>query len=233
MGWIPLLLIPAIVLIVGTQIYTMRTYRRFRKIDSGAGMTGAQVARELLDRHGLPDIAIREVNGVLSDRYDTRERTIRLSRENYRSNSVAALGIAAHETGHALQAHDLGHIFAKGTGVLTLRMASMLIQVTGWGAVIAFSLLFIGWLSSWSDMMAIGILVFLGAVCCSLLTLPVEMNANRRALALLESGGYLTEQEMDGARTVLRAASWSYTVTVGTALIQFFRDLIQRDDDYP
>ena len=233
MGWIPLLLIPALVLIAGTQIYAMRTYRRFRRIDAGAGMTGAQVARELLDRHGLPDIAIREVNGVLSDRYDTRARTIRLSRENYRSNSVAALGIAAHETGHALQAHDLGHTIARGAGVLTLRMASWLIQVAGWGAVIAFSLLFIGWLSRWFDMMAMGILVFIGAVCCSLLTLPVEINASRRALVLLGSGGYLTEQEMDGARTVLRAASWSYTATIGTALVQFFRDLTQRDDDYP
>jgi len=225
LDWILPVLIPATGLMIGSYLHTMRIYRRFKAIGADKGLTGAQIARALLDRNGLSDIAVTEGAGRLSDRYDIKDRSISLSRENYRSTSIAAIGIAAHETGHALQAHDVGRT--------SLRIAICLMQLAGWGAVLAFSLFFIGLLSGWSDMVLIGMVVFLGAAGCSLLTLPVEMNASHRALAQLGSGEFLTDQELLGARSVLRAAAWSYVAVTGTALIQAVRDLIRRDDDSP
>lgn len=224
LAWIVLLIIPAMVLIAAAHLYAMQTYRRFHAIGAGAGLTGAQIARELLDRHGLSDVGIQEIHGVLSDRYDLRARKVQLSKENYRSTSIAALGIAAHEIGHVIQDR-------QETRRLTLRLTSWLIRIAGWGSVIGFLCLFIGVLSQWTGMATTGVLLFTGAVACSLLTLPVELNASRQALALLGAGGYLTEAEMNGARAVLRAAAWSYMATAGTMIFQAVRDFVKRDDD--
>jgi hypothetical protein len=196
------------------------------------GMTGAQVTRKILDQNGFSDVAIREISGVLTDRYDMSTRTVKLSRDNYHSTSIAAIGIAAHEVGHVLQA-EARQTDKQRSIFFTPRIASILTQVAGWGAVISLSLIFMGWLFRWSGMMAIGMGIFLVAIGCSFLILPVEWNASRRALALLCSDNYLTKREMDSTKVLLRAASWSYAATVVTVLIQLFRDIIKRDDDYP
>ncbi|MBI4552321.1 MAG: zinc metallopeptidase [Candidatus Latescibacteria bacterium] len=221
-GRIAFLLVPAVGLIVYAYLTTVRTYRRFQTIRARIGLTGAQVARQLLDQHGLHDVAVQEVRGVLSDRYDLRARIVRLSTDNYRSTSIAALGIAAHETGHALQHTD-------GYRPLTFRAAFILMAELG--VLIAFALLFIGLLARWPEMVEVGAALFTGAVLCSLITLPVELNASRRALVLLGAGGYLTDREVDGAKTVLRAAAWTYVAAAVVALVHVLSPIVSRGDE--
>jgi Zn-dependent membrane protease YugP len=226
-GWVVLL--PVLALVVGSHLYMVWTYRRFRKRPSAAGLTGEQVARALLDRYGLSDVAVKEVRGFLSDGYDLRRRAVRLSGGNYASSSVAALSIAAHEVGHVLQAHGVEGSRDRPSGLWTPRAAMVLIRLAGWGTVSACCLLLVGWLSAWDAMMWGGGIALLWAMGCSLLIVPVEMNVSRRALWLLETEGYLTEEELRAARTVLRAAAWAYASTTGMAFVQILRGMLERD----
>jgi Zn-dependent membrane protease YugP len=191
-----ILLIPAVILAFYAQAKVRGTYERFSRVPSSRGFTGEKVARQLLNMRGLGDIEVEETKGMLSDHYDPRKRVLRLSSGVYESNSVAALGIAAHETGHALQ-------HADAYGPLMLR--SNLVPVANIGTWVAFPLFLIGFFigkSTGTLLMDIGIIFFSGAVALSLITLPVEFNASSRALVLLREGGYLSEQELPHARAV-------------------------------
>lgn len=216
-----ILLIPALILAFYAQSKVKSTFSRYSKVRSSRGYTGEQVARQMLDMRGLGDIQVEATKGALTDHYDPKSRKLRLSEGVFESPSVAALGVAAHETGHALQ-------HADAYGPLMLR--TNLVPVANFGSMLAFPLFFIGFLfaNSVGWLMDVGIIVFSAAVAFSLITLPVEFNASSRALALLQQGGYLTDQELPHARAVLNAAAWTYVAAATMAVSQLIRLLILR-----
>ena len=186
---------------------------------SQAGVTGAQVARELLDANGLHDVPVELIPGTLSDHYDPRNRKMRLSPQVYQSTSVAALGVAAHETGHAVQ-HSQAYI--------PLGIRNNLYPVASIGSHMAFPLFFIGFITWSQTIMNVGIWLFVGALAFQLVTLPVEFNASRRALAMLEGGGYLSRTEVPKAKQVLNAAALTYVAAAAMAASQLVRLLLLR-----
>lgn len=190
-------------------------------------MAGAQIARLLLDKAGLAHVTVKEVQGFMADGFDIASSTIRLSSDHYRSNSVAAVCIAAHEVGHARQMRNMdGH---TGFTWLNPRTAILLIQLAVWGAVLGGVMVIVGLLAQWQAMASFGTVFLLWAVGCSLLTLPIEINASRVALGMLRSEADLTESELAEARIVLRAAAWAYVATAGTALVHVLRDVVRRE----
>jgi Zn-dependent membrane protease YugP len=183
-------------------------------------MTGAQVARRLLDANGLGDVEVEKVEGNLTDHYDPRKRILRLSEGVYGSQSVAALGIAAHETGHAMQ---------HGQGYLPLTVRASFVPVANLGSTLAFPLFLVGFIfTSFKVLMDVGIIFFAGAVLFHLITLPVELNASSRAITSLANGGYLVGEETRSAKAVLSAAAWTYIAAATMALTQLLRLLILR-----
>lgn len=213
------LLIPALLLAIYAQGKVQTTFRRYMHERSQAGMTGAQVARELLDANGLHDVPVELIAGTLSDHYDPRTRRMRLSPQVYQSASVAALGVAAHETGHAVQ-HSEAYI--------PLGVRNNLYPVASIGSQMAFPLFFIGFIT-WSEiLMNVGIWLFIGALAFQLVTLPVEYNASRRALNMLENSGYLTQAELPKAKQVLNAAALTYVAAAAMAASQLIRLLFLR-----
>ena len=214
-----ILLIPALLLAIYAQGRVQTTFKRYMYERSQAGVTGAQVARELLDANGLHDVPVELIPGTLSDHYDPRNRKMRLSPQVYQSTSVAALGVAAHETGHAVQ-HSQAYI--------PLGIRNNLYPVASIGSHMAFPLFFIGFITWSQTIMNVGIWLFLGALAFQLVTLPVEFNASRRALSMLEGSGYLTEAELPKARKVLSAAALTYVAAAAMAASQLIRLLLLR-----
>ncbi|MBU0518248.1 zinc metallopeptidase [bacterium] len=216
-----ILLIPALILALYAQSKVKGTFNKYSKVKSLRGHTGAEVARSIMDTRGLGDVAVERVKGRLSDHYDPRKKVLRLSESVHDSESVAALGVAAHEAGHALQ-------HADAYGPLILR--SSLVPVVGFGSNLALPMFLIGFIfaTNLGWLMDLGIIFFAGAVAFSLITLPVEFNASSRALVILKEGGYLTEQEVPHARAVLNAAAWTYVAAATMAISQLVRLLILR-----
>lgn len=214
-----ILIIPALLLAIYAQGKVQTAFRRYMREYSQSGMTGAQVARALLDSNGLYDVPVEMVAGTLSDHYDPRTRRMRLSPQVYQSTSVAALGVAAHETGHAVQ-HAQAYV--------PLGIRNNLYPVANIGSQMAFPLFFIGFLTWSQTIMSVGIWLFIGALAFQLVTLPVEFNASRRALAMLEGGGYLTRAEVPKARRVLSAAALTYVAAAAMAALQLIRLLLLR-----
>jgi Zn-dependent membrane protease YugP len=210
------LLIPPLLLALYAQAKVRGTYAKYSRIGASSRTTGAQMAKEILNLGGASQVGIEETPGRLSDHYDPRKRVLRLSPGVYESHSIAALGIAAHEAGHALQHH---------TGYAPLHLRNAIYPVASFGSTLAFPLFFIGFLMSSKD---IGILLFSGAVVFSLLTLPVEFNASKRAMVLLEERGYLRGPELDGARRVLSAAALTYVASTAMAAMQLLRMFLLR-----
>lgn len=212
-----LLIVPALILSLWAQAKVQSTFRKYAKVPSQKGWTAAAMAEDLLDRYGLSDVRVERVRGNLTDHYDPRDNTLRLSDSVYGSTSLAALGVAAHECGHAMQ-------YAEGYGPLRAREAvTPVAQLGSWAA---FPLFFLGMIMSWQPLLIAGIVVFTLVVAFYLVTLPVEFNASDRALAVLESDGYLGTQETDGARRVLRAAGLTYVAAALQALLQLLRILL-------
>jgi Zn-dependent membrane protease YugP len=216
------LLIPPLLLALYAQARVRGTYAKYSRVGASSRTTGAQMAKEILNLGGASQVGIEETPGRLSDHYDPRKRVLRLSPGVYESHSIAALGIAAHEAGHALQHH---------TGYAPLHLRNAIYPVASFGSTLAFPLFFIGFLMSSkgpSILMDIGILLFSGAVLFSLLTLPVEFNASKRAMVLLEERGYLRGPELDGARRVLSAAALTYVASTAMAAMQLLRMFLLR-----
>ncbi|MCG0276931.1 MAG: zinc metallopeptidase [Thermanaeromonas sp.] len=208
------LLIPAILLSLYAQFKVQATFEQYSRIPSRRGLTGAQVAREILDRAGLHDVRVEMIQGFLSDHYDPRSKVLRLSPAVYQSSSLASLGVAAHEAGHALQ---------HGTGYIPLHIRSSLVPLVSFGSNLAIPLLILGLIMGIPSLARLGIYAFLLVVIFSLVTLPVEFNASRRAVALLEGGGYLTVQELRGAKEVLNAAALTYVAAALAAILNLLR----------
>lgn len=214
-----LLLIPAIILALWAQHLVKSTYAKYSKIAAASGMTGSAVAERLLRDNGLNDVELQEVEGKLTDHYDPRTKTLRLSTSISRSRSVAAMGVAAHEVGHAIQ-HQ------KAYGAFHIRQS--IFPVANLGSTLAFPLFVVGFLFSIPVLRDIGIILFSGAVLFQVVTLPVEFNASSRALSLLQSRGYLVEREVDQAKKVLNAAALTYVAATAMAVIHLLRLLILR-----
>jgi hypothetical protein len=185
-------------------------------------MTGAQAAHQLLQTAGAGEVTIEKAPGELTDHYDPRKKVLRLSQGVHDSSSIAALGIAAHETGHAIQHHNRYQPMA---------LRSIIYPVASLGSTLAFPLFFIGFIMSSkgpSPLMDIGILLFAGAVAFSVVTLPVEFNASKRAIALLEERRFLTGDELAGAKKVLGAAALTYVASTAVAATQLLRMVLLR-----
>lgn len=195
------------------------TYERYARISNSRGLTGADTARALLKQQGAYDVEVELTKGQLTDHYDPRVKKVRLSQDIYHGTSLAALGIAAHETGHALQ-HQQGYT------PLSLRNA--IVPIAQLGSSLAWPLFFLGFAMGLPGLADLGILVFLGAVVFQLITLPVEFNASSRAIAMLSGGGYLTQQEIGPARAVLQAAALTYVAAAATAIAQLLRLVLLR-----
>lgn len=195
-------------------------YNRYSRIASQRGMTGGELARELLRRGGLHDVEVETIAGRLTDHYDPRARRVRLSPEIYNGNSLAALGIAAHETGHAMQHQDQ---------YAPLRLRNSFVPVAQFGSNLAWPLFLFGLLFNSPALADLGIVLFLAAVIFQVITLPVEFNASHRAVAMLTQGSYLTAQEIKPVQAVLQAAALTYVAAAATAVAQLLRLVLLRN----
>ncbi|MCY3760001.1 MAG: zinc metallopeptidase [Gemmatimonadetes bacterium] len=216
-----LLLIPCILLALYAQWKVRKTYGEFSQVASAAGISGAETARRLLRENGIYDVAVEEVDGVLSDHYDPRDKVVRLSTGIFRGHHLAGLAVAAHEVGHALQ---------HARGYMPLNLRHSFLPVANIGSTAAFPLFLIGFFFNQGFLMDIGIALFAAVLAFQVITLPVEFNASSRAMAQLVDGRYLAPQEGVLARRVLNAAALTYVAAAATSLMHLVRLLILRGD---
>lgn len=212
-----IILIPAIIFSIVAQIMVKSAFSKYSKVRNSRGLTGADAAREILDRNGLTNVRIEHISGSLTDHYDPRANVIRLSDDVYGSATVAAVGVAAHEAGHAVQ-------YAEGYYPIKIRNA--IIPVTRFGSSLSTPLVILGLALSWDFLITAGILLFCAVVLFQAITLPVEFNASGRALKTLRSSHFLEDDEMKGARSVLTAAAMTYVAAMLSALLSLVRLLV-------
>lgn len=195
------------------------TFGKYSRVRSRTGMTGAEAARRLLNSQGIYDVTVRQVAGNLTDHYDPRTKVVNLSESVYNATSVAAIGVAAHECGHAMQHNE---------GYAPLQFRSALVPAANFGSRLSWPLILIGVIFGGlgSPLVQIGILMFTLAVLFQLVTLPVEFNASNRAVKLLDSQGILAGDEVNGTRKVLGAAALTYVAAAATSILQLLRLII-------
>ena len=201
--------LPALILAFFAQYKVRSTYAKYSRVRNMRGLSGLDAARWLLGSSGLSHISVEGAPGRLSDHYDPRKKVLRLSQEVAYSESVAALGIVAHEVGHALQ---------DQTNYAFLRLRTGLVPVVNLGSYLGFILFFIGILLQFSGLVWLGIIFFSGSVVFAFLTLPVEWDASRRGLQMLRAGSLVDSRELKGAQAVLSAASLTYVAALAQAL---------------
>ena len=214
-----LLLIPALLFGIWAQWKVKSTFKRYSKIPSNSGMTGYQVAKNLLERNNIFDVEVEAIQGSLTDHYDSKEKKLRLSEQNFRGSSVASIGVAAHEVGHAIQ---------DNRGYAPLRWRLAFYPVARLGSGLWFWLFLAGMILTIPALIDVGIIFFATTLVFHIVTLPVEFNASSRALAQLSSGGFITKDDSDGAKAVLNAAAMTYLAAAAMALSQLVRLLILR-----
>ena len=214
--WTYILVLIGAILSLAASAKVKSTFNKYAKIRSMSGMTAAEVARRILDRNGLTDIPVEHVSGNLSDHYDPRSRVLCLSDSTYRSVSVAAIGVAAHECGHAIQ-HQVGY--------KPLQIRNAIVPAANIGSQLGIPLILLGLLfgSGGNFLISLGIWVFSLAVLFQVITLPVEFNASGRALQILENYGILGEQENRQAKKVLSAAAMTYVAAAAASILQLLR----------
>lgn len=215
-----ILVLPALIFAMWAQSKVTSTFKKYLKVYAASNITGAEVARRILDSHGLDDVNVEQVRGNLTDHYDPRNRVLRLSETVYNSSSVAAIGVAAHETGHALQ---------HANNYIPLNIRNNIFPVASFGSKLAFPLFFIGILFSYPTLMTVGIWFFVAALAFQIVTLPVEFNASNRALKLLTDGGYITQTELPRTKAVLSAAALTYVAAVAVSAMQLLRLIVLRN----
>lgn len=203
------------------------TFSKYSKVRSYCGMTGAQAAQRILSSAGIYDVRIEHVSGKLTDHYDPSNKVLRLSDAVYGNTSIAAIGVAAHECGHAVQ-HARNYV--------PLSVRSAIVPVANFGSQLSWPLFLAGLIFSFRPLLMIGILLFCAALLFQIVTLPVEFNASARALRMLDETGIMGRQEIRGTKKVLRAAAMTYVAAVIGSLLQLLRLLIlsgafrRRDD---
>lgn len=211
------IMIPVLLFSIYCQIKVKRAFRRYSSVHALCGMTGAQAAARLLQLNGITDVQIRQIGGTLTDYYDPKNKEICLSGDVYNATSVAAIGVACHEAGHACQ-------HAQGYAPLKIRNAA--IPATRIGSSLGIPLVLLGVVFTWRPLIMVGIVLYALVALFQLLTLPVEFNASRRALLTIESNQFLTEQEYRGAKKVLTAAALTYVAALASALATLLRLLL-------
>lgn len=211
------IMIPVLLFSFYCQIKVKRAFRRYSSVHAMCGMTGAQAAARLLQLNGIADVQIRQIGGTLTDYYDPKNKEICLSGDVYNATSVAAIGVACHEAGHACQ-------HAQGYAPLKIRNAA--IPATRIGSSLGIPLVLLGMVFTWRPLIMVGIVLYALVALFQLLTLPVEFNASRRALQTIESNQFLTEQEYRGAKKVLTAAALTYVAALASALATLLRLLL-------
>lgn len=219
-----ILVLPALGFAMWAQFKVRGTYEKYAQVPAANGLTGRQMAASIMSRNGVSDVSIEATPGMLSDHYDPRAKAVRLSEPIYAGHSISAIAVAAHEVGHVLQHHQ---------GYPLLQIRSAIAPVAGFGSALAFPLFFVGMLlgsSAFGGMlMNIGILFFTGAVLFHLVTLPVEFDASKRALAQLTSTGAVMPDEVAGAKKVLDAAALTYVAAAAMAALQLLRLVLLRN----
>ena len=219
MFWDPtfIVLIPAVLLALYAQFRVKSAYAQYSQVPVSSGLTGAQAAGEILRRNGLSDVSVERTEGVLSDHYDPRTRALSLSPDVYSGASVASVGVAAHETGHAIQ-------HARGYAPLALRSA--MVPTVQFGSWLAWPIFILGFLFHSGGMVQVGILVFSAVVAFTVVTLPVEFDASARAMRALQDERLVTPDELRGVRSVLTAAALTYVAAAAMSVMQLLRMLM-------
>lgn len=222
-----IILIPGLILAMYAQFKVQNTFAKYVTVRANSGLTGAQVAKKLLEDARVYDVTVEQTGGHLSDHYDPRTKVLRLSSDVYQGASLASLGVAAHEVGHAIQ-HNHEYV--------PLNIRSTFVPVAQFGSTLAFPLFLIGFFIQSGWLMWAGIYAFTAVVLFQLVTLPVEFNASSRALAGLQGGGYVSAQEAVSAKKVLDAAALTYVAAALMGALQLVRLLLlsgvfgRRDD---
>ncbi len=214
------LIIPAIILTLWAQARVRYAYRRYASVSTQSRITGAQAALQIMRAANVGGVSIEVVPGEMTDHYDPTHKALRLSQDVYQGTSIAAVGIAAHEVGHAIQ--DAEHY-------APMRLRHLMYPISSIGSTLAFPIIFIGLIFNFaysSLIISIGIWLFTAAVAFTIVTLPVEFNASRRAVKALAVGGYLSQEELAGVRKVLNAAALTYVAAAAAAVLQLVRLLI-------
>ncbi len=210
-----MLAIPAFIFAIWAQFSVNSTFKKFSKVSTSRGMTGADAARAILDGHGLHNVRVEHIQGNLSDHYDPRDNVIRLSDSVYGVSSVAAVGVAAHEAGHAIQHAD---------NYAPIRIREAIIPITQVGSTLSMPLVFLGIiLPAFEVFINVGIILFAFVTLFQLVTLPVELNASSRAVKILTAGNYVDDQERQGVKKVLTAAAMTYVAALATSLVSLLR----------
>lgn len=216
-----LIIIPGVILASIAQMKINTAYGRYSRIASSKGLRGVDVARELLKIAGISDVSVEKVGGTLSDHYDPTKKVVRLSQDIYNGNSIASLSVAAHEVGHAIQHHF---------GYMPLTIRSSIAPIVGFSSRLSWILITIGlifgFMGSSVLLLKIGIFLFTAVVIFQIITLPVEFNASKRALDMLEEYSFLQKNEIDGSRKVLGAAALTYVAAALTGILQLLRLLV-------
>ncbi len=216
--WSMLLLVPGVILSLYAQLKVKSTYKEYSQKKAVSGVTGMQASRRLLDQAGLTDVTIEEIPGNITDHYDPRSRVLRLSEGVARSDSLAALGIAAHETGHAIQ---------DSKGYVPMKIRSAVVPAASLGSSMGPMIFFVGLIFSASQaLMNVGIALFTAAVIFQIVTLPVEFDASSRAMALLQTNGLVVQSEAKGARKVLTAAALTYVAAALMSILSLVRMIV-------
>lgn len=196
------------------QIFVSTSYSKYKKVQNSKGITGAEVAREILDKHGLSNVYVTATNGTLSDHYDPKRKVVRLSKDIYEGTTIAAVSVAAHEVGHAIQDKE-EYAF--------MRFRSALVPVVNFSSTAGYFAILIGLFFGYTSFIWLGIALEIVILLFQLITLPVEFNASNRALEEIEKNNYLVRGEVKGSRKMLKAAAFTYVASVLTALIQILR----------
>jgi len=217
-----LLLIPAFLLAFYAQYKVKKAYKKYSAVGNAKRINGHDAAVYLLQQNGLTDVAVEEVGGELSDHYDPRDKTVRLSAANFQGSSLAAVSIAAHEVGHAIQ-------HAKGYKPLEVRAA--ILPVTNIGSMLAFPLIFAGFFFQATSLVTLGIAFFTAVVLFQVVTLPVEFDASKRAMKQLAGFGMLSSDEVVGAKKVLNAAALTYVAATIVAVAQLLQLFLLSGDE--
>ncbi len=215
--WTVILLIPAIIFVTWAQINVSSTYKKYSKIATRSGMTGYDAARAILDANGLTHVKIEPISGELTDHFDPTSNVIRLSSVVYDKPSAAAVGVAAHEAGHAVQ-------YAEG--YVPMKIRSAIIPATNFGSKLAMPLVILGIILAFPPVAFIGVVLFSLSTVFQLVTLPVEFNASRRALTALEGSSRLGGEELSASKKVLRAAALTYVGALAMSLLNLLRVIL-------
>ena len=220
-----ILLLVSLLITIGAQIYVNSSYSKYSKVKISSGKTGAEIAREILDTEGLGHISVQETHGILSDHYNPSSKAVYLSSSNYYGTSIGASSVVAHECGHAIQDKEK-YVF--------MNIRAALVPFVNFSSYAGYFAILLGCLFSSLDLIWLGIGAEFVILLFQLITLPVEFNASKRALKVLETNNYLTKKEISGGKTVLRAAALTYVASVATTILEIARLILiyggRRDD---